>query len=169
MEKPLAMNNTVVRRLGPNGVEHDVIRMQAEEHVRSDGIVIDAMKVFGWQVSYRLSTDASAIRQAVRAFDGHVSTDKRTGDQIILSRCGWADSCQLRVDGRAVITLVVILEDELPIGFDIIDNAPLRLKGGQIPTIEFIQDGSEDLLEGLGRFGKIEKDKAFPYSQVDHM
>src|SRR3972149_8700384 len=84
MKQPLTMDNALRWRLRPDRMEHHVIRMQTEQHIRRKGIVIHTLMIFLRKLSDRGRADVPAQGEAACAFDGHKATDKGACDQVIL-------------------------------------------------------------------------------------
>ncbi len=69
------------------------------------------------------------------------------------------------MERRAVVALRVVLEDQLPVGRDLVLDPVRDVQRTQIPTAELADERSEGFLERLGVRGQIEEDPPLPQGQ----
>ena len=67
------------------------------------------------------------------------------------------------MDGEAVVAFVEIVDDELPVGIEIIGLVMCDLQVGDAPGTQAIPVGCEAVGDRLGRRGEIDKEKTLPF------
>lgn len=122
MEEPIALDQSSLRRLRPELMNHDVVRMQAEEEIGVDGVVIDEVMVVSGEFTDGASAGAAAEGEAAAAMDAHVAAEEGAFGQVVFGGVGRRKFGELGMDERAMITLGIILEDEFPVGAEIVMN-----------------------------------------------
>ena len=103
-------------------VPHCVVGEQGEEQVREDRVVVDAAAVVLGQRAHRLrARGLPAEREALpRRLDRHVAAEDRALGEIVRPAAVMGEPCQLGMDARAVVALREVLEEELPVGVDVV-------------------------------------------------
>ena len=115
-ERPRALDQRAVRRERHQPVRHDVVRVQAEQHVREDREVDDRAQLIRGQAAKRHAATVPVERHGRRAVaQRHPAADPRPAGRVVLATARRAHPAQLRVDHRAVIALVVVLGEDLPV------------------------------------------------------
>src|SRR5437899_3132274 len=69
------------------------------------------------------------------------------------------------MDERSMIALGVVLEDQFPIGFYLINDSPGGSQRGQIPMREFASQGRKDAIQRQRSFRKAHKNETFPQTE----
>src|SRR6266487_6105356 len=84
MEEPITKDERPLRRLRPELMHHDIIRVHAQEHVRKNGIIENPIMTLALDVAYRQRTAVAGHRQTIAFCDPHKSTEKGSFTQIVL-------------------------------------------------------------------------------------
>jgi hypothetical protein len=133
-----------------HGVEDRVVRVDAQHHRREERVVVRARAIFRRQHAEREGARAAGNRRAlVRGLDLHVATEEWPLDEVIRAARVGQLGHQLRVDRGAVKALVVVLEDELPVGLHVVLDPPYRAQRRDVETRETAGEGRERALERL--------------------
>ena len=114
-----------VRRLGDQHERRRVVRRQAEHQVRIGELALVADLLVVVEARERRAVRPPRHRERERALRlGHAVVPVEVAAALLLERRH--DAAQLRVHARAVVALVVVLDDDLPVGPDVVDDPPDR-------------------------------------------
>ena len=140
--------------------------MQAQHHRREDRVVVRAPALVGGEIAERERAGLPAERGArVRRLALHVTTEERALHQVVRPARVRQLVGQLRVDGGAMQTLAVVLQYQLPVGADVVLDAPHRGERGEIEPREPPLQRAEHLRERLGPRGEVREQEPFPALQ----
>jgi hypothetical protein len=146
-------------------VGHDVVRMETHEYVRKNRYINHRPQRLSGQAPQRLlATDPVQRHRRRTGTQRHPAADPRPGDRVVLAAVRRAHPAQFRVDGGAVVALVVVLGEDLPVRSGVVaagrgDDQPRRLMG------------CDDLVQGgqrprAGRAaGTVDEHQAVPFGR----
>src|SRR3989441_10324676 len=140
VEQPLAADASAAGAVRPQGMEHHVVRVQREQQVREDRIEVDAVQILRREWADGRPAGPSAHRQAPAFLrNDHVAAQERPVEQIVLAAGVGRELGKPRVDDGAVQALGVVLEDELPIGRDVIvDSARSEEHTSELQSLAYL-------------------------------
>ncbi len=121
MEQEVDHDEGAVRPLGEQRERRGVVGRQAEHQVgvRQLALVADLLVVV--EAGERRAIRAAGHGERERALGlGHAVVPVEVAAALLLERRH--DAAQLRVHARAVVALVVVLDDDLPVGADVVDD-----------------------------------------------
>ena len=168
MHHPLAYHTRLLRRDRPDGIEHGVVRMQAQHHRGEQGVVERATPIFGGQRAKRQCTGAAGHRRAlVRRLDLHVAAQERPVDQIVGAARVRQPGRELRMNRGAVQALIVILQDQLPVCLHVVLDPADRPQQRQVVAREASRERREPLCGGRRLGIEIYKQESFPLGERD--
>ena len=137
--------------------------MQAQHHRRKECVIERTTLILGGQRAERQRAGTAGHRRAlVGRLDLHVAAEERPVDQVIGAGCVRQLGRQLGVDRRAVQALVVILQDQFPIGAHVVFDAAHGAHGREIVVHESSHQRREPLLGRYRRGVEIHEQKPFP-------
>ena len=162
-EGPGALDPGPVRGQRGEPVRHHVVRVQAEQDVGEDLDVDDGPQPLGVQVPQRHPVAGAVQRHGGHAVaQVHPAADPGPGGRVVLAALGRADLAQLGVDLRAVVALVVVLGQDLPVGRDLVvvlaaHHEPAQFVGGD----QLVQT-SQGVGQRPGSSGSINENQPVP-------
>jgi len=116
-KRPCALDMCPVGCERCHHVRHHVVGMQADEQVGVADEVHDGAQLVLREALDRHATAGPGERHGLRALDDrHPATHPGAAEFEVLTAGRRADPRQFGVDGRAVVALLVVLGDHLPIG-----------------------------------------------------
>ena len=163
MEQPFAHDPRPVRSRRPQPVRHHVVGVEAQQEVREDRIVVDALEVLFGKLADRLRARPPAHRHAAALLgEHHVSPEERALDEIVVARAVGGELRQARMDHRAMEAFRVVLEQELPVGLDVVLDPPPRAERVEPEAREPVEERGVRVLEGLGLLSEMDEQEAAP-------
>src|SRR5439155_20068887 len=96
-----------------------------------------------------------------------VAAEERAVDQIVRAAGVGELGRKLRMNRGAVQALVVVLQDQLPVGADGVFDPPLGLEQRKVVVGKSIPEWSKPLRTGHRIPIEVEEEKAFPLMQGD--
>src|SRR3989454_4042628 len=130
IEVPIAFNRGVRRASGPESMDHEIVRMKTEEHVREDEVIVDAVPIFlRHPLQGRPLRVARPHHRRVVLRELHEAAVEIAGSRLPCEICCVGpgrvvrDPVQVRVDRGAVIALGIVLPEDFPIRLDLVGLA----------------------------------------------
>src|SRR6266852_2635403 len=171
IEVPIALDRRVRRTSWPEAVDHEVVRVQTEEHVGEHEIVVDTTTVVLRHPSERgpLRVSGPNHRRVVlgKLHKAPVEVgSSRFPRQVCRVRPGGVvrDPVEFRMDRSAMVAFGIVLPEDLPIGLDLVG---LSGSEAQVFECESPKPG-EELPHLFGEVGrtvvKIRPDESAPCS-----
>ncbi len=143
--------------------DHDEVGLRRQEEGREDRVVVDALPLLVGEVGEGGAAEAAAHREAAALLvDEHVAAQDSALPEIVGAAAVVRELGERRVDGGTVVALREVLEDELPVGANVVDDAPRGDERAQAPRREAAEQGPEDVLERTRTLGEAEEDEALP-------
>src|SRR2546422_1070500 len=130
IEVPIAFNRGVRRASGPESMDHEIVRMKTEEHVREDEVIVDAVPIFlRHPLQGRPLRVARPHHRRVVLRELHEAAVEIAGSRLPCEICCVGpgrvvrDPVQVWVDRGAVIALGIVLPEDFPIRLDLVGLA----------------------------------------------
>jgi hypothetical protein len=162
-EQPLALDAGAVGADRLDAVGEHVVGVEAEQEVRAQAVVVDAAGLLGGQTGEHAAAAAAVEGHGLGVrHELHRAADPGAGAVEVPAAGRRADAAQLRVDLRAVVTLVIIFEDQLPVGGELVG-----VGRGDPHAVELVVGGefverAEPVGERLGDAGDVGEHEAAP-------
>ena len=161
MVEPFAGDEASARTISDETMNKNEVRLEADQHVREDHVVIGPLQVGTLEPrEMGCAALAGGRHSAAGAADLHGPTKERPLLEIVRGRSKVAELIQGGVHGRAVVTLGIVLDDQLPVGGDVVF---LLVGGPQFtdpPRAESLLQGSEVGLEVDRIIREVDEDRA---------
>ena len=109
-----------------------------------------------------------AIHRHAAAFlgEGHIAADDRAFEAVMFGTTERSPFRQQRVDTRAVVALLVILQNDLPVTLQPVLEFVGDAEFGQFPLSEAAHEGRHRFLKRRRYLSKIDKHKTAPFTHV---
>lgn len=169
LEEPLAGDVCAIRGDRDEAVGHQVIGVEADEHVGPGDEVVDLLVVVFGGAFDELAAVELAIegKGVVLSDDRHPATVPRALAGDPLAHVVGGDLVQLGMDAGAVVALGVVLDDGLPVGLDVVLDQFAAAEVGQVVALEVGGHVVEDIEERGGIVAEVDIDEALPGRDVD--
>jgi hypothetical protein len=159
MEQEVAVDARAAGLERPEHERGDVIARQAEHHVRVRELPLVPGPLLLAETGERRALRGAAPGERGRAVPmGDPGLPVEPAAAVLEGRDHLA---QLRMHGAAVVALVVVLDDDLPVREDVVRDAPGRAEVLERIVPGPIRDAAELVGEGPGR-GQVDEDEAAP-------
>jgi hypothetical protein len=168
-EGPRAGDPRPLRRQRHQQVRHHVVRMQRDQQVRQDRGIHHVRQLVLVEPRHRDTPAAAVERHRLHAgAQVHPATDPVARALLdVVTAVRQRDPAELRMDHRAVVALLVVLDDDLPVRLHVV---LVRLGGHQRLRVVRRDDRLElaDVLTELpGGAGPVDEDPAVPLMHPD--
>ena len=120
-EQPVATDRGAVRREWAHQVAHHVVRVKAEHHVREQDVVTHAPPAGLGKARQRRSHETSVGGHRLDPLRHvHCRTDGAGGHRVVLAAQVVGEALELGMDDGAVQTFGEVLDDQLPVGLQVV-------------------------------------------------
>ncbi len=120
---------------------HDEVRLDGQEHRREDRVVVDALPLLLRELPERRPAHPAARRHAAALLvDDHVPAEDAAVPEVVGAAPVVREPGEGRMHGGAVVALREVLEEELPVGGDVVLDAPRRFQSREAPRSEAAQE-----------------------------
>ena len=143
---------------------HDVVRVQAQKHVRENAGVDHLVQRLAAQCAERNRLGRPVERHRRHPLANlHPSADPRSavGD-VVRAAFRRADFAELRVDRRAVVTLLVVLGEDLPVCSGVVGVTSSDLQSVRFVRGDERLQGCQAIVQRLAGHRRVDEDETGP-------
>ncbi len=144
-------------------MHQNIIGMQAQEHVWEYDVVVHLLQISSRDFAQcRRTATASHGHALIVSRQPHRPAKKRPRFQIVAAVAIRCESIQMRMQGGAMVAFRVILENEFPVGSDIVGSPMSHLQLRKMPLLVFIDYRCKRVFERFRAFCQIHEHATFP-------
>jgi len=160
MVEPFAGDEAPVRAAPGEAMDKDEVRLQADQHVREDDVVVGPLQIRPLEAGeVGRAALAGGRHSATGPADLHRAAEKRALLEVVRGRPEVAELVQGGVDCGAVVALGIILNDQLPIGGNVVFDLVGGLQAADFPGPESLLQRGEVGFEMVWIIGEIDEDR----------
>src|SRR3984957_8144786 len=170
MEIPFANYFGVVHRLRPQPMSHHVVWMQAEQQIWVDGVIKDCLTLrFAETWKVIPAPLPVTCHRLCCAAEFHRAADVGGLRLVVVSAHGIGDAAQHGMKYRTVQALIVVRDDQLPIGLHIVDILFECAQIAHPPGTEFLRKICQLRRKRFRLRCQIQEDVSVPHFSVHCM